>query len=124
VAEVESGTLFLHKGDELETYLTFPSFTIKPTRTKRGAVRMMAGGRRRSVSRPGTWTEVDVSLEWITTAERETVESWLEELVLLRDPRGRNVWGRYFSTSDDEHPPTEFVTVSFRLEELTIDEAV
>jgi hypothetical protein len=124
VADVTLSRLWLHRADDLETFLTFDAFTISPVTAKIGSVRTLAGGRRRAVSRPGISTVLAVAVVATDRDSRETLESWIGTPLLLRDARGRKVWGTYFSTRAIERPPTHFVDVSFSFEELTIAEAV
>ncbi len=58
-----------------------------------GAVRQFAGGRQRGITQVGTasgWTFV---LRMVPTVDTDKLALWLGQTVLVRDNRGRRMWG-------------------------------
>lgn len=52
-----------------------------------------AGGRQRGITTEGVSGTWSVSLRGISTADTEKLRTWLGQTVLVRDNRGRKMWG-------------------------------
>lgn len=112
--------LWVHDSDNLADYVTSDGFLSESyRRTARGEVRVYAGGRERLTTRAGAPQALNVSLPAV---DRTTI-AWLEDhkgaLVMVRDPRGRLVWGAYFDLDVDEKPGGVLPDVSFSLRSVT-----
>ena len=90
-------------------------------------VRRYAGGRVRSVTRPGVTKKLNLSFELATRTDMLQLEDWVGLTVLYRDPRGRRLWGVFGAVDETEIPGVvdgDTVNVDLTLSEITFDEAV
>lgn len=125
MAGVTLRTLWLNDADDLSDYRSFNLMAKMSVTTQKPAeVRRMAGGRRRVVTRDGTAREFDVDLPNLTRAQVEWLEDHLGRVLLVRDDRGRKMYGAYFALPDDAHAYDVESDVSLTLVEITRDEAV
>ena len=86
-------------------------------------VRRYAGGRDRVVSVPGQTSQMSFVASYITRADYQSLLDLVGVLVLVRDVRGRAVYGVIDSVSGSE-AVTDFVTASFTLTSATVSEIV
>lgn len=86
-------------------------------------VRRYAGGRDRVVSRPGQTSQMAIVASYITRAEYRSLSDLVGVLVLVRDQRGRAIYGVIDSVSGSE-AVTDYVTASFTLTSATVSEIV
>ncbi len=56
-------------------------------------VQQYAGGRRRAITTEGVAGQWKVSIRGMTTADTEKLRTWLGQTVLVRDNRGRRMYG-------------------------------
>jgi hypothetical protein len=88
-----------------------------------GRVATYSGGRQRAVSQEGiagTWSVVMVQVSY---ADTEKLRSWMGETVLVRDGRGRKLWGVVLEVPRSpwkEQLDTYDVTMTVQL--VTVDE--
>ncbi len=61
-----------------------------------GSVQAFAGGRFRSISTEGVGGKQTFMLRDVSSADIETLKSWIGETVLVRDNRGRRMFGTYY----------------------------
>ena len=89
-------------------------------------VRRYAGGRVRSVTRPGTTKLLSLSFELADRADMYQLEDWLGSTVLYRDPRGRRLWGVFGAVDEGELPGVgeDTVNVNLTFTQTTFDESV
>ena len=89
-------------------------------------VRRYAGGRVRSVTRPGTTKQLSLSFELADRADMYQLEDWIGTTVLYRDPRGRRLWGVFAAVDEGELPGVgaDTVNVNLTFTQTTFDEAV
>jgi len=89
-------------------------------------VRRYAGGRVRSVTRPGTTKLLSLSFELADRADMYQLEDWLGSTVLYRDPRGRRLWGVFAAVDEGELPGVgeDTVNVNLTFTQTTFDESV
>ena len=89
-------------------------------------VRRYAGGRVRSVTRPGTTKLLSLSFELADRADMYQLEDWLGTTVLYRDPRGRRLWGVFAAVDEGELPGVgeDTVNVNLTFTQTTFDESV
>ena len=86
-------------------------------------VRRYAGGRDRAVSTPGQMSQMAIGASYITRAEYRSLLDLVGVLVLVRDQRGRAIYGVIDSVSGSE-AVTDYVTASFALTSATVSEIV
>lgn len=125
MASVALYELWVHAGDDLADYVTSDGFLAESSSTSsRAEIRTYAGGVERLVTRPGTPRTLDVSMPQVA----RDVIAWLEDhagqVVMVRDPRGRLVWGMYSRVAVSEEAGPVLPDVSFTLRSVTYSEAV
>ena len=89
-------------------------------------VRRYAGGRVRSVTRPGVTKLLNLSFELADRADMYQLEDWIGTTVLYRDPRGRRLWGVFAAVDEGELPGVgeDTVNVNLTFSQVTVHEAV
>jgi hypothetical protein len=106
------------------TYLA-AALGVAGQNSKRGEIRMYAGGRTRLVTRPGTVESVNVTVKNTTQANRAAIEALVGELILYRDGRGRKIYGAIFNVSATELTGSqELCDLSFTVTSVTHSEEV
>ena len=73
-------------------------------RTTAGGVRQYANGNFRAISVVGTAIAYNFTLREVTMADVETLEGWLNQVVLLRDRTGRRWYGAYSAITIIDYP--------------------
>jgi hypothetical protein len=86
--------------------------------------RRYSAGRVRMVKRVGKDRQVPLSFRRIDRATREQLDEWSGTLLLLRDGRGRKLYGFYSTVSFQEQPGLAFCDASLTFTRVTHDEAV
>lgn len=128
MATVTLDYLYLHRAEDPTTYLALDLDAEKAIESKGGEVRRLASGRRRAVVREGSSTALEIELEMVSRADRETLQAWIAEgaLFMLRDPRGRVEWGHIFSVevAEDALLEDESANLTFRFDAVTFSEEV
>lgn len=127
MASVNLDFLYLHRADDESIFLALDLAEEVATPQKQGEVRRLASGRRRAVLRPGSDHPVDISLDLVSRADRETLVDWIETgtLLILREPRGRVLWGHIFEAPVEESALTEdALSISFTFQPITHSEEV
>ena len=93
--------------------------TVQP-----GEVRTYAGGRLRLVTTAGIARTATVT---IVEASRDQI-NWLQsvtgQLVLIRDDRGRKIWGTFLNPKVTENQHNSYGDVTLIVNEITYSEAV
>ena len=56
-------------------------------------VRRYAGGRDRVITGPGSTTSITMAFRYMTRADLTSLEALIGQLVIVRDQRGRRIWG-------------------------------
>lgn len=69
-----------------------------------GEVRTYGSGRQRAISVAGEQGTFDFQLRYVARSTVDTLRSWKQQLVQVRDGRSRRFYGVYFSSSIDEVP--------------------
>jgi hypothetical protein len=102
LASIELTGLWLALVSDLETQLHFTQVSIEPTYGVRGGLRHYANGVVRFITSSGKDRSVDVEIREVSRPDRETLEAWYGELALLRDSRGRILFGVFPEISAPE----------------------
>ncbi len=128
MASVELDTVHIHDLADPSGQLTELLTSLRESSNRAAAARTYAGGRRRSVSRPGLSTDLDVGLAQLPRTSVNTLRDWAEAgtLLCLRDPRGRVSFGHAFGIQVTEVPGADegFADVTFTFNQITYDQAV
>lgn len=88
---------------------------------KPGRVSRYANGRRRAVTRRGLDEQLELRLTAVTREQLETINEWLGQTVVVRDPVGRIFTGTYFRAPAEELYPRDLIAVSLTIESITVD---
>lgn len=86
-----------------------------------GDFRRYAGGRIRLITRVGTDHSVSVSITHADRATRETLTALAGQTILLRDGRGRCVYGSFLTLDVQETQGLPYCDLGFTLSEITTD---
>lgn len=86
-----------------------------------GSVNQYAGGRFRAVTQAGVSNSDDLTFTLVDRATRDTLESWIGQVVCYRDPHGTKHWGTYLLYQSTEQTGanysdvelTAFLTVTY-----------
>lgn len=124
VASTVFGKLFVHDAADLDTWVRLRLRAFNEVSEKEGEVRAYAGGRRRAVSRVGDLRTFKIDIGRATRADVDQLREWTGTTVLVRDPRGRLVWGVYWAVEIEEWRSADVADVTLQVKEVTYSEAV
>ena len=93
--------------------------TIQP-----GEVRTYAGGRLRLVTTAGVARTATVTLPECSRDQINWLQTYVGNTVLIRDDRGRKIWGTYLKPRVSENQHNGSGDVSLVINEITYTEAV
>ena len=112
--------LWIHLDSDRSQYVRFDGFTTEGETSERlGRLWEGAGGNSRIIRRPNKRVTLNLAFPSVPREDALQVKSWEGEVVLLRDPRGRKMWGTFFAvTIDERHGPLN-PNVSFTFQQLT-----
>jgi hypothetical protein len=90
-----------------------------------GEVRTYAGGRRRAVTKAGEISSYSCTLQDVTLTQRDTLRSWFDQAVQVRDHRGQIFRGVILAVGVAERTyELDLYEISFTLQSTTVDEGV
>ncbi len=89
-----------------------------------GAVQAFAGGRYRSIALEGTAGQQTFMLRDVSNADIETLKLWIGETVLVRDNRGRRMFGTYYEVGYNDRILDNYYDVALNISEVTYAEGV
>lgn len=87
-----------------------------------GAVQAFAGGRYRSIALEGVAGQQTFMLRDVSTADIDTLKSWIGETVLVRDNRGRRMFGTYYEVGYQDRMLDGYYDVTLNVVEVTYNE--
>ena len=94
MATVTTEDVWIHDAADLDDYIRLDhAVAISHTPSARATRRRYAGGRTRSVTRVGVVSDLTVQAEFVTLEQEQWLESKAGRRLVLRDMRGRIVWG-------------------------------
>lgn len=125
MAAVSLGTLFIGDAANLADQIMFPFMSqLAVTAEVSGENRRYANGRIRSVSRSGKVEIAAVALPACTRAQVQWLEDHLGRTVLVRDDRGRKLYGNYRSLNISEHAYNKEADVTLTVSSVSYSEVV
>jgi hypothetical protein len=86
-----------------------------------GDFRRYAGGRMRLVTRVGSSTSVSVAITHADRTTREALAALAGQTILLRDGRGRAIYGSFLALDVQESQGLPYCDLAFTLNEITTD---
>ncbi len=93
-------------------------------KSQEGSVERFAGGRFRSISTEGVAGSQTFTLRDVSPADLATLEGWIGELVLVRDNRGRRMFGTYYQVNYADRPNENYYDVELNVLEVSYNEGV
>lgn len=126
MASITLDTLFLHDATDLSAYVAFDAdlVSLSERASHSGEVRTYAGGRQRLITRPGEPRTINVKFEYVSPSEQQALRDWIGVLLLLRDPRGRKVYGVFHEMDVSERNPIDYTDINFAFQQVTASEEV
>lgn len=92
-------------------------------REREGEVRRLAGGRFRGIGTLGVRRTQQFTLRDVEQADLDLLESWIGQTVLVRDKRGRRMFGVYWEVSYNDRM-SKYFDVGINLIEVSYEEGV
>jgi hypothetical protein len=87
-----------------------------------GETRRMAGGRFRAIGTLGTRRSQQFAIRDLSLADVDTLESWIGQTVVIRDNRGRRMFGVYWSVPTSDRMDPNYYDVALSVTEVTYEE--
>jgi|SRR5882724_1076885 len=87
-----------------------------------GSVQGFAGGRYRSISTEGVAGQQTFVLRDVSDANIDTLKSWIGQTVLVRDNRGRRMFGTYYDIAYTDRMLANYYDVTINVVEVTYNE--
>lgn len=99
--------------------------TARPyTPSQSGGVVRYANGRYRAITVAGTSRALDVTANLVSQTVQATLESWIGQTVLYRDPQGMKMYGVFYQLKETPRMWPAVADIQFTLTEVTYSEAV
>ncbi len=89
-----------------------------------GAVRQYANGNLRLVTTVGVAEVYQTTLRAVSSADVATLDSWFNQIVLMRDRVGRRVWGVFSGRTVGDYPRSDAHDYTLTVSALTFVEGV
>lgn len=87
-----------------------------------GGVQAFAGGRYRSIGVEGLLGTQTFMLRDVTDADIETLKTWIGQTVLVRDNRGRRMFGTYYEVGFSDRMSPGLYDVTLNVTEVSYQE--
>lgn len=87
-----------------------------------GDVQQFAGGRFRSIALEGVAGTQTFMLRDVSSADIDKLKSWIGETVLVRDNRGRRMFGTFFEVGYTDRMLDGYYDVTLNVSEVTYNE--
>lgn len=91
-------------------------------RSADGETRRMAGGRFRAIGTLGVRRTQTFAIRDLSYTDVETLEAWVGQTVLIRDNRGRRMFGVYWSVPTTDRKDPNYYDVALDVTEVTYQE--
>lgn len=125
MATVTLTSLWLHTASDLSDYLLLGQNAETEVYAQPTEVRRYAGGRLRAVTRTGAGRTLQITLPGVEPATYESLKERVGVEQMLRDQRGRKLWGVIGEvTADEELGHARLESISFTFLEVTDSEEV
>lgn len=125
MASVQLDAVVLALATNLADLVVLDVTSLKDTDDPNGEVRGYASGRQRNITRPGGRRVVSFTGDVVQDRDTlDKLQSWSRHLVLLRDPRGRKVYGRLSGVDVTENIAVDVAEISATVTQVTVSELV
>jgi hypothetical protein len=108
-------------GDSVRAYTAKGRTSLRQREVE---TRRLAGGRFRAITTLGVRRSQTFGLRDISLAEAQMLEDWIGQLVLIRDNRGRKMFGTYAEVQYVDNMSVNYYDVSLVVTEVTYSESV
>ncbi len=118
-------TVWINLADDPSQFRSFPLMSQpRVVNEGTGSATQHASGRRRLVVKPGGGHDFSLTLPQLDRDQIAWLDAHVDELVLVRDDRGRKVWGTYNSFPVEEVQGDTHGDASLAISEVTHTEVV
>lgn len=125
MASVNLDRVWLALASDPDTGLSFRSIGKTDSTSTPGDVRRYSNGRLRLIRRPGPAQTIGVTARLLTREQTELLQDLAGQVVLLRDNRGRKLYGVYLTVDvDDLKARAAGQDVTLQIQQVTYSEAV
>ena len=122
---VTLATVWINLAANASNYQTFPLMSLLDVETVQpGSVRDYAGGRFRLVTIAGVARKATITLPECPRDQINWLQSNVGNVVLVRDDRGRKIWGAYLNPKVNENQHNGNGDVMLVIDEITYSEVV
>lgn len=112
--------LWIHNAANYSDNIEFEYYRpVREDLDTEGDVRRYAGGRKRSIRRAGKLRTLTVDLRFVTRAQLESLRKLQGKLIMLRDNKGRVVFGVYHDINIDDRRTDKDAGVTLNIQEVT-----
>ena len=124
-ASITLTTVWINLASTLSNYQNFPLLSTLDVETDQpGEVRTYAGGRLRLVTNAGIARTATVTLPECSRDQINWLQTYVGQVMLFRDDRGRKIWGAYLKPKVSENQHNTGGDVTLIINEITYSEAV
>lgn len=119
MASVTLTKLYVHDYADVTDYDSFAYAGFSESTRKVGRVRRLAGGRLVLRTEPGTEGRHRIDFTNLTGDEVELLRARIGTHVVVRDMRGRLIYGTYFDVDVDDRPENDYRNAQIMVETVT-----
>lgn len=120
MSSVNLNHIYIHKGDNLSDYIEAEfAEPLTEVSNRQGRVKRYAGGRFRAVNPKGKMSAVKTQINWLPEADLDKLHEWAGELVMIRDARGRLLFGVYRVVSAQDYRAHDNGSTAIEITEIT-----
>jgi hypothetical protein len=124
-ASVTLSTVWINLASTLSNYQSFDQMSALQVDTNQpGEVRTYAGGRLRLVTTAGVARTATITIQEATRDQINWLQTYVGQTVLVRDDRGRKIWGTFLTPKVTENQHNGNGDVTIVVNEITYVEAV
>jgi hypothetical protein len=120
MASIQLYGVWIAPADDLGDQLVLnAAVSLTGSKARAGEVRTYADGRQRLILGAAAPAGASVSAARVDRTTREWLDSHIGDLMLLRDGRGRLLWGSYLALDAEEQPGLPYSSLSFDFLEVS-----
>jgi len=124
-ASVTLTTVWINLASSPSNYQSFPLMSgLEVDTNQPGEVRTYAGGRLRLVTTAGVARTATLTLPECSRDQINWLQTYVGQTVLVRDDRGRKIWGTFLQPKVNENQYAQTGDVTVVINEITYTEAV
>lgn len=124
MASVDLDRAWVHRTDDLSVYVSSFSAEWDDVEQVDGEVRAYAGGRLRVIRRATQRRTLKVTLRYVPLADIDTLRGWAGDVLMVRDKRGRKMFGTFFSSQVSDLKGLTYADVTLEFQQVSYTEAV